>query len=91
VAALLTGSGDHGNLHYQLIEEARPRAVTGAGLLLSNPPFGASSFLFSASARPQRHKVVFQQFHDEVFVVRSTPAIAVDAANQLLAIVVDAH
>jgi hypothetical protein len=27
-------SGDHGDLHYLLFEEARPRAVTGAGLLL---------------------------------------------------------
>jgi hypothetical protein len=36
----------------------------------------------SLQSRFQRLKVVFQQFHDEGFVVRSTPTIAVDAAER---------
>ena len=40
-------------------------------------------------ARSQRFKIVFQHFHDELFVARVTPAIAVDAADQHFTVVVD--
>ena len=39
--------------------------------------------------RPQRLKIRFQQFHHERLIVRSTPAIAHDASDQYLTVVVD--
>jgi len=45
--------------------------------------------LLSLYARPQRLKIVFQQFHDEPRVVKAAPTIAVHAADQYLAVIVD--
>jgi hypothetical protein len=50
----------------------------GWPLLLSYPTF-------------QRFKIVWQQFHDAFLVAGTTPAIAVDAADQHLTVVVDPH
>jgi len=46
--------------------------------------------LFYASACfAERLKVTFHQFHNQALIARATPAIALDAANQQLAVVVD--
>jgi hypothetical protein len=34
-------------------------------------------------------KVIFNQFHDQRLIARATPAIALDTADQWLAVVVD--
>jgi hypothetical protein len=34
-------------------------------------------------------KVIFQQFHDELLIARATPAIAINAADQRLSVIVD--
>ena len=39
----------------------------------------------------QRLKIVFLQFHSELLVAGVTPAIAVDAADQLLTVIIDPH
>jgi hypothetical protein len=45
----------------------------------------------SPYARSQRVKIVLQHFHGELLVAWVTPAIAVDAANQHLTVVVDSY
>jgi hypothetical protein len=49
----------------------------------------ASLSRLASATLPERLKVIFHQFHDEVFVTGFAPAIAVDTADQQLAIVVD--
>ena len=44
-----------------------------------------------ASASSQRFQVAFHKLHDEFVVAGVTPAIAVDAADQHLTIVIDFH
>ena len=44
-----------------------------------------------ASAPSQRFQVAVHQLHDELVVAGVTPAIAVDAADQHLTIVIDFH
>ena len=64
------------------------------------PPDGASSFSRPASlvrrmrlpyTRSQRFKIVFQHFEGEFLITRPTPAVAVDAADQRLAVTVNLH
>jgi hypothetical protein len=43
----------------------------------------------SPDALSQRFKIVFQHFHGELRIAGMTPAIAVDAADQLLTVVID--
>jgi hypothetical protein len=43
----------------------------------------------SPPAFSQRFKIVFQHFHGELRIAGMTPAIAVDAAEQLLTVVID--
>jgi len=43
----------------------------------------------STAHAPQRLKIIFLQFHDELFVARTPPAIALNTADQSLAVMVD--
>jgi hypothetical protein len=43
----------------------------------------------SPYARSQLLNLIFRQLHDELFVARVTPAIAIDAADEPLAVAVD--
>jgi len=43
----------------------------------------------SALGGPQRFKIILHQFHDEFVVAGAAPAIAIEAAHQHLAVVVD--
>jgi hypothetical protein len=43
------------------------------------------------SVRFQRFEIGFQKLHDELVVAGMTPAIAVDAADQHLTVMVDFH
>jgi hypothetical protein len=45
--------------------------------------------MLSPYARSEGFKVVLDHFHDELLVARAPPVIAVDAADQHLAVVVD--
>ena len=45
--------------------------------------------MLSPYARSQRFKIVLQHFHNELLVAGVSPAIAVDAADQHLAVVID--
>ena len=44
-----------------------------------------------ASQSSQRFQIAFHKLHDELVVAGVTPAIAVDAADQHLTIVIDFH
>jgi hypothetical protein len=46
-------------------------------------------FYVSPACFAERVKVGFQQFHDERLVARATPAIALNAADQYLTVIVD--
>ena len=43
----------------------------------------------SPNVRPQCFKIIFQQFHDELRVAGAAPPIALDAADQHFAVVID--
>jgi hypothetical protein len=47
--------------------------------------------VLAASALPQCFQVAFHKLHDEFVVAGMTPAIAVDATDQHLTIVIDFH
>jgi hypothetical protein len=47
--------------------------------------------MLSPHAHSQRFKIVLQHFHNELLVAGVSPAIAVDAADQHLAVVIDFH
>jgi hypothetical protein len=56
-------------------------ASVGASVTQSTPARAPYRWLLPSSSG--------QQFHDELFVARVTPAIAVDATDQCLTVVVD--
>ena len=41
--------------------------------------------------RSQRFKILLEQFHDGPLIARASPVVAVDAADQHFAVVVDFH
>ena len=72
--------------HFQAPEEA------------PSPPSGLSLFpdplmrrMLFPCARSQRFEVLFEHFQGELLIAGMTPAIAVDAADQNLAGMVDPH
>ena len=81
-------TGDRLILHLRKPEESGKRAPTEAAAYTNRTEVASGAV---AAAPSQRFQVAFHKLHDEFVVAGMTPAIAVDAADQHLTVMVDFH